>query len=103
MIKKNKNDMNGYLEPIEQILSSGVIKDNEKLRRVFLSAKESIEKGERDALARLSNDISWYLVTNKYQAPKEIIDFARQIAKEPSKERGKLAFLQMLALSLIKP
>ena len=36
MIKKNKNDMNGYLEPIEQILSSDVIKDNEKLRLIAL-------------------------------------------------------------------
>ncbi|TNY48586.1 bacteriocin immunity protein, partial [Streptococcus pyogenes] len=47
------------------------------------------------------NDISWYLVLNKYEAPQPVIDFAQQIAKEPHKEKGKLAFLQSLALSLI--
>lgn len=42
-----------------------------------------------------------HLVVNRYQAPKPVIDLAQQIAKEPHQERGKLAFLQSLTLSLI--
>lgn len=98
MIKKVETSE--WLVQIDNILLSDYLKNNCELREVFLKARTSIEQGERDALARLSNNISWYLITHRYEAPKPVIEFAQQIAKEPHKERGKLALLQMLALSL---
>ena len=50
--------------------------------------------------AELSQSISLYLITHRYQAPKSVIDFGVWIASSSSKYRGKLSFLQMLALSL---
>lgn len=97
---KNK-EVTEWVKQIDTILTTDDIRYNNALVKIFLKARAAIEKGERDALARLSNDISWYLVLNKYEAPQPVIDFAQQIAKEPHKERGKLAFLQSLAPSLI--
>ncbi|TVW76366.1 bacteriocin immunity protein, partial [Streptococcus pneumoniae] len=48
----------------------------------------------------LSQGLSLYLMTHHYQAPKSVIDFGLWIAKAPSQERGRLAFLQMLAQTL---
>lgn len=50
--------------------------------------------------AELSQSISLYLMMHRYQAPKSVIDFGVWIANSSSKYRGKLSFLQMLALSL---
>ncbi|WP_159582886.1 bacteriocin immunity protein [Streptococcus halichoeri] len=94
------NERTEWLKHIELLINSDSIKDNPELKNIFLTTYKALENNERDALARLTNHISWYLITHNYEAPKPIIDFAQQIAKEPHKERGKLAFLQMLALSL---
>lgn len=99
MIKKNES--NEWLAQIDNILNSDAIQNNKSLFAIFMTAKKAIEKGEQDVLARLSSDISWYLILNKYEAPKPVIDFAQSIAKKPHQSRGKLALLQMLALSLI--
>lgn len=98
MIKKT--EIKDWLDQIDKILLADYLKKDDELRNIFLKARRAIKNGERDALARLSNSISWYLVTHRYEAPKPVIEFAQQIVKEPNKERGKLAFLQMLALSL---
>ncbi|MGT2754314.1 bacteriocin immunity protein [Streptococcus ovis] len=50
--------------------------------------------------ANLSQTISLYLMTHHYSAPKSVIDFGVWIANSPSKYRGKLSFLQMIAMSL---
>ncbi|MGG6788515.1 UNVERIFIED_CONTAM: bacteriocin immunity protein [Streptococcus canis] len=99
-MEKNK-DVTEWVKQIDTILNANDIRHNNALVKILLKARTAIEKGEQGALARLSNDISWYLVVNRYQTPKPIIDLAQQIAKEPHQERGKLAFLQSLALSLI--
>lgn len=93
-------ELNEWLKQIDTILNSDFIQNNTELKKVFLEARKALENNENDALARLSNNISWYLITHKYEAPGAVIDFAQEIAKEPHKSRGKLAFLQMLALSL---
>ncbi|MGT2808942.1 bacteriocin immunity protein [Streptococcus iniae] len=100
MIKKHKSSE--WLSQIDDILKSDCIKHNKALVAIFLRGKKAIAEGEQNALARLSNDISWYLVVNKYEAPEPVIDFAQKIAKEPHKLRGKLALLQMLARSFIQ-
>lgn len=98
MIKETEKKY--WLEQIDNILLTNYLKKDDDLKTIFLKARSAIGNGEREALAQLSNSISWYLVTHRYEAPKPVIDFAHQIVKEPNKERGKLAFLQMLALSL---
>lgn len=90
------------LDQIDSILNSDYLKNNKELKSIFLKARKDIEQGDRGALATLSSNISWYLVTHRYKAPKAVIEFAQEIAKEPYKERGKLAVLQMLALSLTR-
>lgn len=94
------NELNEWLKQIDIILESNFIKNNIELQKIFVTAKKALKNNENDALARLSNNISWYLITHKYQAPKAVISFAQEISKEPHNTRGKIAFLQMLALSL---
>lgn len=95
-----KSDAAAWIAEIDKVLATDEIRHHQALSRIFRTARKAIESGERDALARLSNALSWYLLTNHYEAPKPVIAFAQNIVKEPHKSRGKLALLQMLALSL---
>lgn len=52
-------------------------------------------------VAELSNELSFFLLKNQFQAPKAVIDFSLYIAKSQSQFRRKIATLQMLAFSLI--
>jgi len=52
-------------------------------------------------VVELSNELSYYLLKNHFEAPKSVIDFSLYIAKSQSQFRGKLATLQMLACSLM--
>lgn len=52
-------------------------------------------------VAELTNELSYYLLKNRFQAPKSVIDFSLLISKSQSQFRGKLATLQMLAFSLM--
>lgn len=89
------------LKSIDEMLSSDEIICNNVLQAIFLKAKDSVQSDEYGAVSGLSNDLSMYLMTNRFLAPKKVIEFAGMIAKEPHKERGKGAFLKMLAMSLV--
>ena len=65
-----------------------------------MNEQTSIKNDEFGAIGRLSNDLSIYLMTHQYLAPKNVIEFAGLIAKIPHQERGKGAFLNMLAMTL---
>lgn len=95
-----KSDTAAWIAEIDKLLATDEMRHHKELSRIFTKARKAIESGERDALARLSNALSWYLMTNHYEAPKPVIAFAQNIVKEPHKARGKLALLQLLALSL---
>lgn len=89
------------LKSIDEILASKEVVCNDKLQQIFLKAKNSIQNDELGSLGSLSNELSLYLMTNKYIAPKNVVEFASLIAKAPHQERGKGAFLKMLAMTLI--
>lgn len=50
--------------------------------------------------AEISQSISLYLMTHHYDAPKSVVELGYWLAQSTPKYRGKLSFLQMLALSL---
>ncbi|MGV3027969.1 bacteriocin immunity protein [Streptococcus hyovaginalis] len=102
MTKKKKDDINKWLIQLEELLEIEGVQSNATLKKIFEQSKKDIEEDGHPALARLSNTLSFYLVTHQYKGPKEVIEFAGKLVKEPHKERGKLATLQMLALSLFQ-
>lgn len=64
------------LKEIETILSIEEVKVNKILFEMFQNTYCKIQKNELGALARLSHATSLYLVTNQYEAPKIVDDFA---------------------------
>lgn len=91
-----------FRERLEHLLHQKEINENRELSDLFRLSIQDLNKNEKyqSVMAKLSQGLSFYLMTHHYQAPKSVIDFGLQIAKAPSKERGKLAFLQMLAQTL---
>lgn len=51
-------------------------------------------------MARLIQGISLYLMNNRYQAPKSVLDFAQTHQKVLPQERGLGSALKMLAQSI---
>ncbi|HGP9172696.1 TPA: bacteriocin immunity protein [Streptococcus pneumoniae] len=88
---------NEFRERVEQLLQQKEINENSELSHLF-----RLDRNEKyqSVMANLSQGLSLYLMTHHYQAPKSVIDFGLWIAKAPSQERGRLAFLQMLAQTL---
>lgn len=87
---------NEFRERVEQLLQQKEINENSELSHLYLDRNEKYQS----VMANLSQGLSLYLMTHHYQAPKSVIDFGLWIAKAPSQERGRLAFLQMLAQTL---
>ncbi len=85
---------------IEQLLNSGELAENEELRNIFLKARESTNMAELTWKSQLSQNLSLYLLTHQFQAPRQVLELAHSIAKSPHQQRGKGTFLQMLAQSL---
>lgn len=90
---------NEFRERVEQLLQQKEINENSELSHLFRLAIQNLDRNEKyqSVMANLSQGLSLYLMTHHYQAPKSVIDFGLWIAKAPSQERGRLAFLQMLA------
>ena len=84
------------LKFIDKLLFSDEVSHDEQLKEIFMNGRTSIENDEFGA----SNDLSMYLMTHQYLAPENVIEFASLIAKTPHQERGKGAFLNMLAMTL---
>ena len=87
------------LNHIDNLLLSDEVSHDVQLKKIFLNGQTSIKNDEFRAIGRLSNDLSIYLMTHQYLAPKNVIEFASLIAKIPHQERGKGAFLNMLAIT----
>ena len=90
------------LKEIEQLLQSGELAENTELSNIFLQAKESAALAELTWKSQLSQSLSLYLLTHQFRAPRQVLQLAQSIAKSPHQQRGKGAFLQMLAQSLIR-
>lgn len=88
------------LKFIDKLLFSDEVSHDEQLKEIFMNGRTSIENDEFGAIGGLSNDLSMYLMTHQYLAPENVIEFASLIAKTPHQERGKGAFLNMLAMTL---
>ncbi|HEU3557621.1 TPA: bacteriocin immunity protein [Streptococcus pneumoniae] len=93
---------NEFRERVEQLLQQKEINENSELSHLFRLAIQNLDRNEKyqTVMANLSQGLSLYLMTHHYQAPRSVIDFGLWIAKAPSQERGRLAFLQMLAQTL---
>ncbi|WP_413384566.1 bacteriocin immunity protein [Streptococcus sp. zg-JUN1979] len=87
---KDKNE--AILETMDKILDSGVLVDDKALETIFLDARKAILSDHYGALASFSHKLSLYLMEHDYKAPKAVINLAKQIVKEPFKERGKISF-----------
>ena len=88
------------LKFIDKLLFSDEVSHDEQLKEIFMNGRTSIENDEFGAIGGLSNDLFMYLMTHQYLAPENVIEFASLIAKTPHQERGKGAFLNMLAMTL---
>jgi hypothetical protein len=87
------------LNLIDNLLLSDEVSHDIQLKKIFLNGLTSIKNDEFGAIGGLSNDLSMYLMTHQYLAPKNVIEFTSLIAKIPHQERGKGAFLNMLAIT----
>lgn len=74
-----------------------------QLKRLFDDLQRQLVRGDapETALASFSQSLSLYLMTNHYEAPKAVLDFASQASQELSRHRGRASALKMLALSLL--
>lgn len=79
------------------LLDKEVAKD-EELYQICLSAKVDLEKNEPENLVftKLSQSLSWYLMTNKYSVPKTITDLASAVQKTAQRYRSDIALGQIL-------
>lgn len=88
------------LKEIKQLLESKDLAENTELRNIFLKTMDSRDKDELTWISQLSHNLSLYLLTHQFIAPKKVLDLAYSIVKSPHQIRGKGAFLQMLAQTL---
>ncbi|MGT2753736.1 bacteriocin immunity protein [Streptococcus ovis] len=79
------------------LLDKEVAKD-EELYQICLAAKADLEKNEPENLVftKLSHSLSWYLMANKYTAPKTITDLAGAVQKTAQRYRSDIALSQIL-------
>lgn len=89
------------LQEIDDLITQEEVSKNSELLSIFVKGREQIVSDSSVALGQLSQAISLYLMQHSYQAPKEVIEFSTKIAKAPHQERGKGAFLKMLAMSFV--
>lgn len=91
-----------FKEKLNTVLADEKVQAIPELHQVCSQALEQLEARERpDAvMAQLSQALSLYLMQHSYKAPEVIIDLGMWLAKAPHRYRGKISFLQMLAMSL---
>lgn len=88
----------GLLAQVEELKQQPEVLKSPKLKPLFDDLQEQLAKG---ALAAFSYAFSFYLMTNNYEAPKEVLAFASQINHHLPKQRGRGSAFKMLALSLM--
>lgn len=81
----------------DALLDIEVAKDKE-LYQMCLSAKDDLEKKEPENLVftKLSQSLSWYLMSHNYTAPKTLMDLAGAVQKTAQHYRGDIAASQLL-------
>ena len=61
------------LNLIDNLLLSDEVSHDVQLNKIFLNGQISIKNDEFGAIGRLSNDLSIYLMTHQYLAPKNLL------------------------------
>ena len=93
-----KNLMNEnylLLNELKDVLNDVEVKNNQDLTNVLIPFKIKLEHDEEYNLicAKLSNAITLYLITNKFKAPKSVLNLNNNIANVSSKYRGFTSFI----------
>lgn len=90
-----------YQKAILTVLTDPEVQANLQLHQLFTKALTDLNKDRSGlVMARLIQGISLYLMNNRYQAPKSVLDFAQTHQKALPQERGLGSALRMLALSI---
>ena len=104
MVSKLKSELKTELMTV---LSDCQVK-NSDLKSLFEKDVVALDEAKTDRevitlAAQLSQSLSIYLMSHRYEAPKSVVDFGVWLSKYPSLKRGQLAPLLMLAQSLAGP
>lgn len=105
MVSKLKRELK---EELMTVLSDCPVKKNSDLKSLFEKDVVALDEAKTDRevmtlAAQLSQSLSIYLMSHRYEAPKLVVDFGVWLSKYPSLKRGQLAPLLMLAQSLAGP
>ena len=89
----NKNY--SLLNELKDVLNDPEVKNNQDLTNILIPFKIKLEHGEEYKLicTKLSNAITLYLNTNKFKAPKSVLDLYNNIANAANKYRGLPSFI----------
>lgn len=105
MVSKLKRELK---EELMTVLSDCQVKKNSDLKSLFEKDVVALDESKTDRevmtlAAQLSQSLSIYLMSHRYEAPKSVVNFGTWLVKYSSLKRGQLAPLQMLAQSLAGP
>jgi len=72
------------MEMINETSKDEAVKNNHELLKILMNSYRDLEngKGTREVCLKLNSSISTYLMTNKYQAPRAIVELSSKIQKD---------------------
>ncbi|MFU2206551.1 bacteriocin immunity protein [Streptococcus pluranimalium] len=93
MVSKLKSELTTELMTV---LSDYQVKRNSDLKSLFDKGVVALDEAKTDRevvtlAAQLSQSLSIYLMSHRYEAPKSVVDFGVWLSKYPSLKRGQLA------------
>ena len=93
-----KNLMNEnylLLNELKDVLNDSEVKNNQDLTNILIPFKIKLEHDEEYNLicTKLSNAITLYLITNKFKAPKSVLNLHNNVGNVSSKYRGFPSFI----------
>ena len=83
----NNKEFKYYLE---EVLKDSEVMKNEECFKLISNAERQLDAREEGDIiaAKLSDRISYYLISHSYKAPKKILALSKNILSAPAKQRG---------------
>lgn len=83
------------LNELKDVLNDSEVKNNQDLTNVLIPFKIKLEHDEEYNLicAKLSNAITFYLTTNRFKAPKSVLNLYNNISNVACKYKGFPSFI----------
>ncbi|MBU3112681.1 bacteriocin immunity protein [Clostridium lacusfryxellense] len=89
------NENYPLLNELKDVLNDSEVKNNQDLTNVLIPFKIKLEHDEEYSLicTKLSNAITLYLATNRFKAPKSVLNLYNNISNVSCKYRGLPSFI----------